>query len=132
MSTALLQDAQALRDHLDKLNDTGFDYRCSGMDANNTAFFVSLIGPYADGEHVFTVSPWDGEVSFSSGPYCDECAAHTPLGLEDLTYPVRVLLPEGLTCTRPEGHGDYSACGTDGGWTPPFCGAPLFSNEVKA
>lgn len=126
MGLLVLEDAQALRDHLDYLNDIGFDYRCSGMDANNAAFFVSLVGPYADGEHVFAFSPWDGEISFSAPAYCHECVAHTPLGLDHLTYPVRVLTPTGLVCTRPEGHGDYSACGTDGGWTPPLCGEPLF------
>lgn len=124
MNTAIFRYAQELRGHLDRLNDMGLDYRCSGMDANNTAFFVSLVGPYADREHVFTVSPWDGEVSFPSGPYCTECDAHIPLGLGDLTYPVQVLLPVGVVCTRPEGHGE--TCGADGGWTPPLHGKPLF------
>lgn len=126
MGLLVLEDAQALRDHLDYLNDIGFDYRCSGMDANNAAFFVSLVGPYADGEHVFAFSPWDGEISFSAPAYCHECAAHTPLGLDHLTYPVRVLAPTGLVCTHPAEHGDNLGHGTSGGWTGPLCGEPLF------
>ncbi len=98
--TLLLADAEALRDHLDALNDDGQHPVAVGLDDLGQPFLIALVGPYADGEHVLLDSPWQREVTYSTGhTYCDECLGHVH-GIEHLRYPVAVL-------TRTSASGDY-------------------------
>lgn len=87
----LLRDAEALRGHLDALNESGTTPVVVGRDATPQSFLITLVGPYAEGEHVFFDSPWQGDVDWSNGhTHCDECRGHVH-GIEDLRYPVVVM-----------------------------------------
>jgi hypothetical protein len=124
-----LADSDALRAHLDRLNESGLDYRAAGMDANGTPFFITLLGPYAEAEHVITASPWDGEVSLGRPSWCDECDAHSPLHITDLAYPVHVVIPHGPTCGLPARHDMEDGHKISAGYYGPLCGAALFPPE---
>lgn len=88
-----LPDADALRAHLDALNEKGIEYRAAGEDANGEPFLITLRGPYAEYEEVFYVSPWDGEVDHQNGEKCEDCCAANPYTIDQISYPVRVLVP---------------------------------------
>lgn len=90
--TIALADADALRDHLDALNESGTDYKAVGMDVGGNAFLVCLAGPYAESVVVMFGNPWDGEVDYGTGTHCDECAAQEVAGVERLRFPVHVLV----------------------------------------
>ena len=93
-AAVVLADADALREHLDQLNEAGVHPIVAGIDACPQPFLITLVGPYAEGEHVFFDSPWQGDVDWSNGhTYCDECRGHVH-GIEDLRYPVVVLAQE--------------------------------------
>ena len=87
----VLADAEALRDHLDALNESGEDCTTAGIDARGSAFIVVLAGPYAETEAVVLGNPWDNEVDFGTGTYCEECRAHANAGLDRLNFPVTVM-----------------------------------------
>ena len=84
-------DAEALRDHLDALNDAGIRTEAAGVDVNDNPFLIGLSGPYAESEVVIFGSPWDSEVDYGTGLHCDECHASNLHGINDLRYPVRVI-----------------------------------------
>lgn len=88
-----LMSAEALRAHLDALNAAGRGDRAAGLDASGSPFLAMLAGPYAETEVVFCYSPWDPEGGHAvDDEPCDECDAHSPLGLSDLAYPVEVMV----------------------------------------
>lgn len=94
-----LEDADALREHLDALNESGEHPVAVGWDATPQPFLITLVGAYADGEDVIFDSPWQQDVNHGKlvdgtwvphPPRCDECLAQA-YGIEDLRYPVRVM-----------------------------------------
>lgn len=86
-----MPDAEALRGHLDRLNDAGLKSETVGMGANGESFLVVLSGPYADREEVFFGSPWDAETDWSTGLRCDECCTHEAFALDDIAFPAVIL-----------------------------------------
>jgi len=95
-------DATDLREHLDLLNEAGITPVAVGIDATPQPFLITLVGPYADGEHVIFDSPWQTDCDYgemvdgkwvSKPPYCDECMAQVH-GMEHLRFPVTVLAQE--------------------------------------
>ena len=90
--TRELPDQDALRAHLDHLNEDGLTHIVGGIDARNVPFLAVLRGPYADAEDVIYGSPWDGEVEYGTGQLCDECGAANLDTLGSLVYPVTVFL----------------------------------------
>ena len=97
----VLADAEALRDHLDALNEAGTDDRAAGMDARGEPFLIALDGCYAETEVVLYGNPWNNEVDWGTGPSCVECMAQRPHRLDSLRFPVRI-----LTRVTPTGSGD--------------------------
>lgn len=98
-STVTLADAEALRDHLDALNEAGTTPIAVGWDATPQPFLITLVGAYADGEDVFFDSPWQDDRDYGERidgvwvpkpPHCEECRAQVH-GIDDLRYPVIVL-----------------------------------------
>lgn len=87
----VLADAEALREHLDALNDAGTDHRAVGMDSRNEPFLIALGGCYAETEVVLYGNPWDNEVDWGTGPSCVECMAQHPHRIDSLRFPVRIL-----------------------------------------
>lgn len=99
----VLADAEALRAHLDALNEAGICPVAVGVDASVRPFLITLVGCYAEGEHVFFDSPWQSDIDYGElvdgvfvprPPYCDDCRGHVH-GIEDLRFPVTVLVPHG-------------------------------------
>lgn len=89
-STIQLGDADALRRHLDTINERGEDDRCAGIDSAGQPFLAALTGPYATSVRVLCCDPDD--VERDQGEYCDTCSqAVTRHGLDTLHYPVVVL-----------------------------------------
>jgi hypothetical protein len=87
----VLTDAEALREHLDTLNEHGVTPLAVGIDAWANPFLITLIGPYAESEHVFFDSPWQGDIDWRNGHrHCEECMGHVH-GIEDLRYPVTLM-----------------------------------------
>lgn len=87
---SVFANTDALRDHLDALNESGTDPTVAGIDANGRAFLITLQGPYAETEAVLFGVPWDGEIDWNSPLRCSECGCHEAFGIQDLTYPVRL------------------------------------------
>jgi hypothetical protein len=90
--TAVLADADALREHLNALNDSGTDDRAVGMDSRGEPFLIALDGCYAESEVVLYGNPWDAEVDWGTGPSCVECMAQHPHRIDSLRFPVSVLV----------------------------------------
>ena len=95
ITTLLVADADALRVHLDALNESGTDYRAAGMGKNGEPFLIALSGPYAESEDVIYGSPWDGEVDYGTGVRCDECNAAHHHGIGAIAFPAVVLIRPG-------------------------------------
>lgn len=89
-----IQDAEGLREHLDALNEAGESPVVVGWDARSMPFLITLIGCYAEGEHVFFDSPWQSDIDWRDGyAHCDECRGRYH-GIEHLRYPVAVLVSD--------------------------------------
>lgn len=87
-----MADADALREHLDTLNENGLHPVVVGWDAGSQPFLISLTGCYADGEDVLFDTPWQSDIQWANGrTHCDECLGHVH-GLSDLRFPVTVLV----------------------------------------
>ena len=87
----VLADAEALREHLDALNEHGVTPLAVGIDAWANPFLITLVGPYADGEHVLFDSPWQGDTDWRNGErVCEDCRGHVH-GIGDLRYPVTLM-----------------------------------------
>ncbi len=52
------------------------------------------LGCYAETEHAFCDTPWATDVDWS-GEACEECGAHEPLSIDDLHYPVQIIVVDG-------------------------------------
>jgi hypothetical protein len=92
-ATLVLESADALRAHLDGLNESGVDFKTSGMDSRGQSFLAYLDGPYAESLGVLMHNPWDSEIEVPEARMpCDDCGVrHGPLRAEHLAYPVTVL-----------------------------------------
>jgi hypothetical protein len=90
---ATFANAEALRDHLHSLNESGTDHRAVGMDARGEPFLIALSGCYAETEVVLYGDPWDNEVDYGTGPSCVECMAQRPHTMDSVRFPVRVIPP---------------------------------------
>jgi hypothetical protein len=91
-STQVLPDADALRDHLDALNEGGTHPVAVGWDATPQPFLITLVGPYAESEDVLFDSPWQSDVDWRDGhSNCEDCNGWSH-GIEHLRYPVTVLV----------------------------------------
>lgn len=88
-----LRDRDALRQHLDDLNEAGTHHPVAvGVDARSQPFLITLVGPYAEGEDVFFDSPWQREHDHGGVPArCDDCDARSH-GIEDINFPVYVMV----------------------------------------
>lgn len=86
----LLADAEALREHLDALNDAGESAVTIGYDSAPQPFLITLTGPYAEGESVFFDSPWAGHDITGADIHCDECRGEV-CGIDHLRFPVTVM-----------------------------------------
>lgn len=102
LRTEAFADCDALREHLDTLNEAGTTPISVGVDAAAQPFLITLIGCYAESEHVFFDSPWQSDIDqgervngewVPKQPYCDDCRAMVH-GIEDLRFPVFVLVGE--------------------------------------
>jgi hypothetical protein len=88
-----LDDREALRDHLDALNENGQHPAAVGWTAPPypQPFLITLVGPYAEGEDVFFDSPWQTDVDWRDGhSNCEDCGGWSH-GIEHLRYPVTVM-----------------------------------------
>lgn len=94
MQTKGLADADALRAHLDELNEAGTDDRAVGLDREGQPFLAFLAGLYAGDSGVITCDPWDYERNGELA--CYECNAARSGQLDTLNYPVTVLLRDEL------------------------------------
>jgi hypothetical protein len=83
----VLADRDALREHLDGLNESGEAPVAVGIDAAPQPFLITLVGPYAESEDVFFDSPWQGDTDYGEPgrrrvvpkqPRCDDCRAMVP------------------------------------------------------
>lgn len=92
MSEFELKDADALREHLDALNEEGNTTVAVGLTAADQPFLITLTGPYAENEHVLLDSPWQTDIDWQR-PRCDECGAVQPDTIDALAYPVKVMTP---------------------------------------
>lgn len=99
MGTQEVTNAEALRLHLDDLNESGTTPTAVGVDALSRPFLIALYGPYAEDEHVFFDSPWQGDVDYGRRvdgewvplrPRCEDCGGFVH-AMSDLTFPVVVL-----------------------------------------
>lgn len=97
-TTVTMPDAEALRDHLDGLNEAGTTPISVGIDANGSPFLITLVGPYVESEDVFFDSPWQGDRDYgeridgewvAKKPHCEECRAMVH-GINDIKYPRRL------------------------------------------
>lgn len=86
-----LPDADALREHLDALNQEGKHPVAVGIDSTPQPFLITLVGVYAEGEDVLFDSPWQTDVDWQEQSRCDECNGHSH-GIEHLSFPVTVLV----------------------------------------
>lgn len=104
-----LADADALRVHLDALNETGQTPVVVGWTAppHPQPFLITLVGCYADSEDVLFDSPWQSDTNHGElvngewvphPPRCDECQAQV-YAIEDLGYPVTVMYQPSLELT---------------------------------
>lgn len=89
VETITITDADALREHMDALNDAGKHCEVAGVDAHGTPFLAGLSGAYADFEWAQIGNPWDVEVDFD-GETCDHCGAQrgAQVTIDRLAYPV--------------------------------------------
>lgn len=92
VETITITDADALREHMDALNDAGKHCEIAGKDANGTPFLAGLSGAYADVAWAQIGNPWDVEVGFD-GETCDCCGAQrgAQVTIDRLSYPVVIL-----------------------------------------
>lgn len=94
MRLLTLDNEDALRDHLDALNDAGWDCTAAGMDVTGRSFLAGLSDPYAENTFVLYADPWDGEASMldSEQQPCDECGGErASRQIDDLRYPVAII-----------------------------------------
>ncbi|MBB3040992.1 hypothetical protein [Nocardioides soli] len=99
-----IENAEAMRDYLDALNDAGIDCRAVGMDSRGEPFLISLSGCYADSEVVLYGNPWDNEVDWGTGPSCVECMAQRPHGIDSVRFPAFIV-------QAPTEDGAFAGCG---------------------
>lgn len=83
-----IPSAEELHEYLHHINEQGDSTNTGGVDANGNPFVVHLLGASVA---VLTNSPWDGEVDFGTGMFCEECNAASLPTLASLAYPVRVI-----------------------------------------
>lgn len=86
-----VDDRDALRAHLDSLNEAGICCSAAGVAGNGRPFIIELSGCYAETETVLWGDPWAGDVEHSSGVRCEECGAHDLYGIDSLQFPVHIL-----------------------------------------
>lgn len=86
-----IDDRDALRAHLDSLNEAGIGCSIAGVAGNGKPFMIELSGCYAETETVLWGDPWANDVEHSSGVRCEECGAHNLYGIESLPFPVHIL-----------------------------------------
>lgn len=103
----VLRDKEALRAHLDMLNEQGMGPIAVGADDWGRPFLITLVGPYAEGEAVFFDSPWQTDVTYDDGhgsPHCDECNGWE-WDIDHLKYPVTILqvLSSQMRVVQPRG-----------------------------
>lgn len=100
MNTVILADAEALRDHLDGLNEAGTRPVAVGIDDVGQPFLITLVGPYVESEDVIFDSPWQSDLDMGERvdgvwvphPSCDECSAAQAHSINDIRYPVTLLV----------------------------------------
>lgn len=101
MITVTMPDAEALRDHLDGINEAGTQPIAVGIDKFGSPFLISLVGPYVESEDVIFDSPWQSDTNHGERvdgvwvPHparCEECQAQA-YGINDIRYPVTLLVP---------------------------------------
>ncbi len=86
-----VDDRDALRAHLDSLNEAGIGGSAAGIAGNGQPFIIELSGCYAETETVLWGDPWAGDAEHSSGVRCEECGAHNLYGIDSLRFPVHIL-----------------------------------------
>lgn len=91
MNLKLINDLDALVDHLDALNDSGVDPTAAGVDDGGRPFLAMLRGPYADSQVVLFNTPWDSETETLRGYRCEECNGQEPATFTDLYFPIAVV-----------------------------------------
>lgn len=104
----VFQNGEALRQHLDDLNERGEHPVAVGVDALGLPFLITLVGPYAESEDVMFDSPWQADLDHGRAvdgkwvphpPRCEECQAQV-YGIDDIRYPVTVLVVTRLEAVR--------------------------------
>jgi hypothetical protein len=106
-SLVILTDADALRAHLDALNEDGQTPVAVGWTAGpySQPFLITLVGCYADGEDVLFDSPWQSDIDYGEringvwaplAPRCDECMGHVH-EMKHLRFPVTVMAAGGAS-----------------------------------
>lgn len=94
-----LPDEEALRDHLDALNEAGHHPVAVGWDKREQPFLMTLVGAYADGEDVLFDSPWQRDIDYGDRvngewvphpPRCNDCQGQAH-AMEHLRFPVVVM-----------------------------------------
>jgi hypothetical protein len=84
-------DEEALRGHLDALNESGNTPVAVGIDGVGAPFLITLVGPYAESEDVLFDSPWQSDVDWRDGhSNCEDCRGWSH-GIDNLRYPVTVM-----------------------------------------
>jgi hypothetical protein len=86
----VLADADALREHMDALNNSGEPSVVVGMDAHQP-FLIALDGPYVESEVVFFDSPWAGHDIAGASIHCEDCRGEE-CSMEHLRFPVTVMV----------------------------------------
>lgn len=89
----VLADEPALRDLLDTLNNDGIDYKLAGMDSKNESFLACLSGVYAENLVIVFGNPWDSEVEYRTGVFCEHCQGQNLATADRLAFPISVFLP---------------------------------------
>lgn len=98
-SLVTFADADALREHLDALNEDGQQPTAVGWDATPQPFLITLAGPYVESEDVLFDTPWQSDVDYGeriNGVWvplptrCDDCHAHVH-EMKHLRFPVTVV-----------------------------------------
>jgi hypothetical protein len=97
-------DADALRDHLDALNEDGESPVAVGIDNSGQPFLITLVGPYVESEDVLFDSPWHNDRDYGERingvwvphpPRCNECRAYVH-EMRHLRFPVTVMTSQSV------------------------------------
>ncbi|SHS19801.1 Uncharacterised protein [Mycobacteroides abscessus subsp. abscessus] len=86
-----IDDRDALRAHLDRLNEAGIGCSAAGVAGNGEPFMIELSGCYVETETVLWGDPWAGDIEHSSGVRCEDCGAHNLYGIDSLQFPVHII-----------------------------------------